>query len=121
MTRIFNWKSEKIKRRELRKNMSKAEQIIWQRLRKRQISGKRFLRQFSMEKYVVDFYCQELKLAIEVDGDTHNTSEEIDQDKTRQKRIESIGIKFLRFQNEEIFSDIESVIDKIKIRIIEIS
>ncbi|HQY52990.1 MAG TPA: endonuclease domain-containing protein [Ignavibacteria bacterium] len=121
MTRLYNWKSEKIKRRVLRNNMSKAEQILWQRLRKRQINGKRFLRQFSVEKYVVDFYCQELKLAIEVDGNTHNTLEEIEQDKVRQKRIEIYGIEFIRFRNEEIFSDIENVLDKIKKRILEIS
>ncbi|MFZ1322652.1 MAG: endonuclease domain-containing protein [Ignavibacteria bacterium] len=121
MTRVFKWKSEKNKRRELRKNVSKAEQILWQRLRKRQILGKRFLRQFSVEKYVVDFYCQELKLAIEVDGNTHNSLEEIEQDKVRQKRIENYGIEFLRFRNEEILSDIENVLDKIKKRILEIS
>jgi very-short-patch-repair endonuclease len=68
MTNIFNRTDEKDKRRKLRNNMTNAEKLLWERIRRRQIRNKRFLRQFSVGKYVIDFYCPEIKLAIEVDG-----------------------------------------------------
>ena len=94
--------------------MTKAEELLWQKIRKRQICNKRFLRQYSVGKYVIDFYCPEIKLAIEVDGVTHNSNEEINYDKYRQQEIENLGIKFLRFRNEEIFNDIDMIVLKIK-------
>ena len=123
MTEIFNRKEEKIKRRVLRNNMSEAEKLLWMRLRRRQIKNKRFLRQYSVGKYVIDFYCPELKLAIEVDGSTHTTEDEIQYDKSRQDEIENLGIKFLRFTNEDVFErsdkvilDIELFIDQIHMK-----
>ena len=114
MTRIFNRTEEKEKRRILRNNMTSAERLLWERLRKRQVKNKRFLRQFSVLKYVLDFYCPEIKLAIEVDGDTHRSDEEIDYDLNRQTEIENFGIRFLRITNEEIFGNIHNVILKIE-------
>jgi very-short-patch-repair endonuclease len=113
MTRIFNKSKEKQKRRTLRSNMTNAEKLLWQRIRKRQIKGKRFLRQFSVGEYVIDFHCPEIRLAIEVDGNTHNSKDEIEYDLTRQSEIENFGIIFLRIKNEEIFKNIDNVILKI--------
>jgi very-short-patch-repair endonuclease len=110
MTRIFNRAREKEKRRELRNDMTNAERLLWKRIRRRQIRNKRFLRQFSVGKYIIDFYCPEIRLAVEVDGDTHSSDEEIESDKNRQTEIENFGISFLRFKNEEIFRNIEKVI-----------
>lgn len=93
--------------------MPNAEKMLWERLRRRQLKNKRFLRQYSVGKYVIDFYCPEIKLAIEADGDTHNSEEEIKYDKERQSEIENIGIRFLRFKNDEIFGNIDDVIKKI--------
>jgi len=94
LTKIFNRTEEKEKRRKLRNNMTKAEKLLWERLRKRQVRNKRFLRQFGVGKYVIDFYCPEIKLAIEVDGDTHSSNNEIEYDKNRQNEIENFGIFF---------------------------
>ena len=113
MTRVFNRTEEKAKRRKLRKDMTKAEKILWERLRRRQIKGKRFLRQFSVGKYVIDFYCQELKLVIEVDGEVHYSNEQMEYDRFRQTEIENFRIRFLRFDNNEIFTSIDTVIMKI--------
>ena len=101
--------------------MTQAEKLLWQELRNRKIQNQRFLRQFSISSYVLDFYCPNLRLAIEVDGATHNTSDEIEYDKIRQSEIESLGIMFLRFNNEEIFKDIYKVLEKIENKIEDIS
>ena len=114
MNRIFNRTEEKEKRRKLRNNMTNAEKLLWERIRNRQVKNKRFLRQYSVVKYVLDFYCPEIKLAIEVDGDTHYSEEEIEYDKLRQSEIENFGISFLRFKNEEIFGNTDKVILKIE-------
>ena len=119
MTKIYNRIDQKEKRRILRNNMPNAEKLIWEKLRRRQIKNKRFLRQYSVGKYVIDFFCPEIKLAIEVDGDTHITDEEIEYDKYRQIEVENLGIKFLRFKNDEIFENIANVIKKIEITIEE--
>ena len=119
MTKIFNKKSEQEKRRELRKNMTKAEVLLWLGLKNKKL-GVRFLRQFSIKAFVVDFYCPEIKLALEIDGATHITREEIKYDKQRQEYIESLSIKFLRFDNIEIYYDMFNVLEKIKAKIKEL-
>ena len=97
--------------------MSNAEKLLWEKLRRRQIRNKRFLRQYSVGKYVIDFYCPEIKLAIEADGDTPSSTEEIEYDKNRQSEIENFGIRFLRIKNEEIFGNIDNVVLKIETNI----
>ncbi len=120
MTELFNKKSEKEKRRYLRKNITLAEKIIWLNIRRKQIKGERFLRQFSVKYYVLDFYCPKLRLAIEIDGETHLTDEELEYDKQRQNYLESLGIIFLRFRNEVVFNNADAVIEKIKTTVIEL-
>ena len=93
--------------------MPKAEVLLWQQLRGKQMNGFKFRRQFSVDKYILDFYCPQIKLAIEVDGDSHFSDEVIDSDLKRQKYIESLGIKFLRFTNHEIFDSLDGVFNKI--------
>ena len=110
MTLHYNKISEKEKRRALRNNMPLAEKIVWNSLRKKQINGVRFLRQYSVDFYVLDFYSPQIKLAVEIDGPTHITKEEIEYDKERQKYIEAFGIEFLRFTNEQVFRNIDKVI-----------
>ncbi|MDW8438718.1 MAG: endonuclease domain-containing protein [Chloroherpetonaceae bacterium] len=114
MTRIFNRAEEKPKRRALRNEMTKAERIIWSRLSRRQIENARFLRQYGVEHFVMDFYCPELKLAIEIDGETHFTPEAQAYDAMRQARIEQYGIRFLRFTNAEVYGQLGGVIEKIR-------
>jgi very-short-patch-repair endonuclease len=120
MTEIFNKYKEKEKRRLLRHNQTRAEAMVWEEIRKRKILGQRFLRQFSVNAFVVDFYCPKLKLVIEIDGVTHQTEEEKEYDKQRQSEIELLGIIFLRFKNEEVFEDLESVVQVIKNKVEEL-
>lgn len=116
MPRIFTQKSEKEKRRKLRREMTKAEILLWLELKNRKL-GVRFLRQYSIHAFVVDFYSPELKLAIEVDGATHSTDDEIEYDKRRQSIIEQLEISFMRFTNLEIYHDLHIVLEKIKVKI----
>ena len=114
MTQIFNKQTEKEKRRILRKNTTSAEKIVWTYLRRKKILNERFLRQFSIEFYVLDFYCPRLRLAIEIDGDSHFVNQDtVDYDKERQVFIERLGIKLLRFKNEEVYTENDVVINNI--------
>lgn len=113
MTKIFNRSSQKEKRRVLRRNMTKAEVLLWIQLRKRQLLGQRVLRQYSVGCFVLDFYIPEIKLAIEVDGATHVTDEELAYDKYRQKEIEGIGISFLRCTNLEVYCEMDTLLKRI--------
>src|SRR5699024_10981502 len=98
--------------RMLRKNMTSAEINLWRNLRRKQL-GYKFHRQTPILNYVVDFYCRELKLAIEVDGGLHVHPEVSVNDLKRQKRIEAYDVHFLRFDNNEIKNDINEVIQTI--------
>jgi len=97
MTEYFNKTTEKEKRRFLRRNMPEAEKLIWSRLRRGQMMGHGFRRQYSVSAYVVDFYCPALTLAVEIDGDSHFGEETCSDDKVRRAFIESFGFRFLRF------------------------
>jgi very-short-patch-repair endonuclease len=121
MKQLFNKLTEKEKRRILRKNITASEKIVWTYLRRKQILSERFLRQFSVEYYVLDFYCPRLRLAIEIDGDSHFINQDvIDYDKERQDFIENLGIEFLRFRNEEVFADNDGVINSITQKVKEL-
>src|SRR3989338_5376772 len=84
-------------RRNLRKKETPAEHIFWQKIRNRQLSDLKFRRQHSIGNYVVDFYCQDHRLVIEIDGDIHYLEDRPRRDKERTKHIESHGYIVLRF------------------------
>ncbi|MEA3494092.1 MAG: endonuclease domain-containing protein [Candidatus Margulisiibacteriota bacterium] len=113
MTRLYNRKCDLGKRRRLRHSMTEAEKLLWDRIRKRKINGYKFRRQYSIGGFIIDFYSPDLKTAIEVDGGYHLEEDQKIYDKERQYIFESIGIKVLRFTNNEIFSDINQVVEKI--------
>lgn len=113
MTNIYNKSEIKQTRRALRKKMPRPEEIIWFKIRNRQLSGNKFRRQYSFDNFVVDFYCVEKKLAIEIDGDSHFNKKAIEYDQIRQDRIEKLGIKFLRFTNNEVIQNINGVLGEI--------
>ncbi|WP_224085559.1 endonuclease domain-containing protein [Nostoc sp. MS1] len=110
MTELYNKTSQKEKRRSLRNNMPPAEKILWDKLRNRQIDGFKFRRQYSIDVFVVDFYCAELKLAIELDGDSHFQAGAQVCDYERQCFLESKGTRFLRFTNQQVYQELEGVI-----------
>lgn len=113
LTEIFNRSSEREKRKLLRNNMTEAERILWHRIRNRQIHGKRFRRQFSIGPYIADFYCPELRLVIEIDGDVHLKVDAIEYDQVRDKYITSLNIKVIRFTNYEVYNNIDEVLNKL--------
>ena len=119
MTKHYNKKSEQEKRRSLRNNTTYCEKIVWLHLRKRQL-GYRFLRQYSVDHFVIDFYCPELKLAVELDGDVHDLPEQKEHDIARQKYLEEFGIKFVRITNEEFLGNPNKAFSKIEKKIISI-
>lgn len=94
--------------------MPYAEIKLWQHLRSRQLQGVKFRRQHSIGSYVVDFYATKPRLAIEIDGDSHFVGDRPTYDKQRQQYIEACGIKFLRFTNQEIASNLPGVVKIIK-------
>jgi very-short-patch-repair endonuclease len=111
--RIIPYKPElKDLARELRKNMTHSEVLLWQQIRRKSL-GYQFHRQVPMLKYIVDFYCHELLLAIEVDGEFHKYPDVSTNDLERQEKIETYGVNFLRFDNKEIKQDINSVLEDI--------
>jgi very-short-patch-repair endonuclease len=91
--------------RELRRNMTLSEVLLWKKLKQKQVLGYDFDRQRPIDKYIVDFYCKELMLAIEIDGITHyNRLAEI-KDERRQRKLESLGVRFLRFDDLTVKRD----------------
>ncbi len=114
MTRHFNKTEQKGKRKLLRKNMPSAEIILWSRLKSRQMLGYKFRRQYSVDHYILDFYCPELKLAVEIDGESHfNAHGRKENDLKRQRFIESFGIQFVRYTNNEIVENIAGVLQNL--------
>lgn len=91
-----------IKARELRNNMTKQEQVLWSILRNRSFYGYRFLRQYPIGNYIVDFVCRSEKIIIEIDGGQHNELETIEYDKKRTEFLESKGYRVIRFWNNDI-------------------
>jgi very-short-patch-repair endonuclease len=113
MTQFFNKSTEKAKRRQLRNESPTAELRIWSSLRRKNISGYRFRRQYSVGPYVLDFYCPSLKLAVEIDGDSHFIGDAVEDDQRRQAFIEAFGIHFLRFTNQEVYDNLDGVLETI--------
>ena len=93
--------------------MTHAEVILWNKIRRKSL-GYQFHRQVPLVDYIVDFYCHELMLAIEVDGGVHDHPEVSVNDLKRQKRIEAHGVHFIRFENKEIKQNISSVVQTIE-------
>ena len=108
-------------RRSLRTNGTKEEAMMWKVLKNRQVSGVRFRRQFSVGAYILDFYCPELKLCIELDGAGHYNSEGLRHDYVRDKYLSELGIRVLRFENLAVLkmqpvmlAEIEAVIAELR-------
>ena len=99
--------------------MPVSEILLWQEIRKKNL-GVQFHRQVPIDNYIVDFYCHELKLAIEVDGSSHNNDEIYDNDIIRQTKLEDLGVSFIRFDNLEVKNDINNVLKELEGKINEL-
>jgi len=113
MTGTFNKTEVKCLRRCLRRNAPLPESILWSQLRNRQLSNSKWKRQYSIGKFVVDFYCAERRLAIEIDGDSHFNKKAQEYDKEREEYIKSMDINFLRFTNMDVMNNLEGALEKI--------
>ncbi|MGO3184569.1 MAG: endonuclease domain-containing protein [Aequorivita sp.] len=97
--------------RELRKNMTPSEELVWESIRKRSL-GVEFHRQVPILNYIVDFYCHEIGLVLEIDGGIHDNN--VLEDGERQGKMEKYGLHFLRFTNAEVLGDIDGVLGVIR-------
>lgn len=100
--------------RSLKKTMTLAENLLWQNLRNRKVSNCKFRRQHPIARYIVDFYCHEARLVIEVDGGIHFTPENIQYDQFRTEELEGLGLKVIRFSNEEVLENMSGVLANIR-------
>jgi len=114
MTQHFNKSSEKEKRRTLRKNQTFCEKIMWTYLRDRKTLDYKFKRQYSIDHYVIDFYCPVLKFAIELDGSVHDLPDQKEYDAYRQEYLEKFGITFCRINNDELMGNANMAFKKIE-------
>jgi very-short-patch-repair endonuclease len=103
-------------RRELRRNQTKAEEILWNEIRARKL-GVKFRRQYGIGPYILDFYAPSIKLAIEADGGIHLKKEVQIKDRNRDAFLNRNEIRVLRFKNEEIENELDMVLSKIKIKL----
>jgi len=110
---MLNDSPQKSRRRLLGKKMTPAERTLWAKLRGYRFHGHRFHRQTSIKNYIVDFYCAEKKLILEIDGSIHLFYGKPESDLKRQRYLENLGFKIIRFTNEDIKNSIEMVLLRI--------
>jgi len=106
-----------LRSRELRSNMTDAEQALWSRLRRKQLKGYQFYRQKIIGNYIVDFYCPRAGLVIEVDGAQHYSEEILEADRRRDDYIRGNGLTVLRFSNLEVRQNLDGVVERVLVRL----
>ncbi|MEE4116337.1 MAG: DUF559 domain-containing protein [Marinilabiliaceae bacterium] len=114
MTQRSNRNYLKAYRKELRNKSTSAEAELWKYLKGKQLNGKKFRRQHSINKYIVDFYCSEEKLIIELDGESHGEYHRTYEDTDRDNKLKTMDYKILRFENRMVFQDLEYVLSEIE-------
>lgn len=119
MGELFNQKIHNDIRRKLRNETPRAERLLWQKLKGGQLMGYKFRRQYGVGPFVVDFYCPAIKLAIEVDGDSHFLPGVTEQDKAREAYLKSKGISILRFLNTDVYRNLSGVLETIRLTLVK--
>jgi len=105
--------------RENRKRSTESEKALWNHLRNRKLDGFKFRRQHPISDFVADFYCEECRLIIELDGGYHNEIEQAQYDRGRTYELNELKVKVVRFTNKEILEDIQFVLNEITVHLIE--
>nr|MDZ8286991.1 endonuclease domain-containing protein [Nostoc sp. ChiSLP01] len=105
------WKKLKPLARQMRREPTPAEKLLWQKLRHKQVLGFKFRRQQAIDRFIVDFYCYEARLVVEVDGEIHDYTQQ--EDAIRQEFLESLGLQVVRFRNEDVLERMEGVLEDI--------
>jgi len=111
--KVFNEPTKTPLRRTLRKNPTEPERQLWNKIRNKQILDIKFRRQQGISRYIVDFYCAEYSLVIELDGDSHFTHEGIVYDRIRDEYLKTLGLVILRFTNSEVMQNMDGVLTAI--------
>jgi very-short-patch-repair endonuclease len=111
---IHNQGSFKNLRRQLRNNLTPAEAELWRYLQNGKLEGKKFRRQHSIGNYILDFYCPQERLGIELDGRGHFTDNGHEADEKRTAFLHSLNIRIIRFENKEVFDQLEGVLEEIR-------
>ncbi|MCJ7521438.1 MAG: DUF559 domain-containing protein [Dehalococcoidia bacterium] len=109
---LFYNKKLKVYSRQLRKEMTDAERLLWSKVRGKQLKGYQFYRQKIIGNYIVDFYCPKAKLIIEIDGGHHYNDEGIKKDKIRDDYMRDHKLKVLRFSDREVFKNLNGVVER---------
>jgi very-short-patch-repair endonuclease len=99
---------------DLRKSMTPAEKVLWGKLRNRQVKGYRFRRQHPLNDFIVDFFCYDAMLVVEVDGSVHGDDYQNERDIQRTRILNRLGIKEIRFKNNEVLNQTEQIIKQIE-------
>lgn len=114
MPRLYNRNKYLERRSYLRRNATNAERILWEQFRDRRFWGLRFRRQHGIGLYIVDFYCKEKRLVVEVDGDSHSTLHQREYDRVRTAWLNSMCLRVIRFANDEVEENLERVLIMLK-------
>ena len=101
--------------RHLRQNLTPAEQMLWDAVKKRQLNGLKFRSQHPIESFVVDFYCPQHRFVIELDGAVHN--QQVEYDAARTEKLNHLGYRVIRFRNRDVMSDLSRVLQQVVIAI----
>lgn len=108
----------KDRRRELRRNQTDAERAFWSKVRNRQLLGMKFFRQYSFGSYILDFYCPEKKLAVELDGGQHNQPEDREYDAVRTNYLNAHGVEVVRFWNNEVLGEMDGILARLELKVV---
>jgi very-short-patch-repair endonuclease len=114
MKRIHNLPSLTQRRRDLRRDSTIAERLLWSSLRARRLDGKKFRRQHSIGPYIADFYCPECRVIVELDGEGYTGEIAAEYDDKRTKFMAKLGIEVIRFENKEVLEIREFVLERIR-------
>lgn len=109
---LYN-KNLKTLSRQLRGKLTDAEKLLWSKIRRKQIKNYQFFRQKPIGSFIVDFYCKEARLVVEIDGGQHYEEENIKADQIRKAFLKSLGLRITRFTNSEVLKNIDGVVTKI--------
>jgi very-short-patch-repair endonuclease len=112
--RAHNRKFSLTRRRELRSNLTRAEALLWLNLKNSSLDGKKFRRQHGIGPYIVDFYCPECRVIVELDGAVHEDVLRQERDVLRTEFLESRGLRIVRFENKAVIEDVEMVLETIR-------
>jgi len=111
---IHNISKNDEKRSQLRNSLTPAEALLWRNLKKSQLNGKKFRRQHGIGPYIVDFYCPEVRLAVELDGAGHSSLLQRELDAKRDDLLSNFNVRVLRFENRLVFENLELVLNTIR-------